>query len=174
MWSGNNGPSLPTSARLGFAKHLVGLGVLIAAGEKVGMDFRSISALSYSSDKAEQDKGILGTGFQTGIYDFRPSPGMSMLNDIKNYMLVDDPAERARARKHLLDSIPIPGRMAVKDVMKVADTGDLKSFLMYTPPEPKRKKLHFKSNSRPAGGTNGAFGASPFASGNGAFGKGPF
>jgi hypothetical protein len=134
---------LPWNNKHGYVKHFVGLGVMIAALEKIGLDYSSLVAASWAPGRDESIKGV-----KLGVLNMRPSPAVNILLSIKD-AFSDDEYTRVKSRNWLYDSLPIPGRMAYKDISRALTEEEGRSSMFFYKKYERKKKSHISNIFRP-------------------------
>ena len=163
VWDKSQTLQLPWSQRIGIFKHLASMALMVAAAERAGFDLSTIAPVSYSfkdDDKPWYKK------FKSGIVDFRPSPGMSLLTNLSSLMSGSD-TKRAIAKRELATLIPamtVPGFLAGRDVRGAIEEGDMMRILAKRPyeKEVKFEPLTFPKRHRRSSSTS-PFGRSIFS-----------
>jgi len=138
-----NPPRLSKADQYGFLKSFVAMGVAVAALEEVlNVDMSSAMLFSWSPSR---EHGMGGTKWQTGIYDFRPSPAVSLFFSMKD-LFSSDPQKRAEAKRNLpktlpqYKGVPFPFAQAARDWEKAMKEGNPKDIFFYKQYKPKSKK----------------------------------
>jgi hypothetical protein len=131
-WAGEGGPKLPWNNRFGLIKHFVFLGAALSAVERAGLDYSSLLGFGYTPEK-----GVIRPWGSSGVFNMRPSPLMNMLMTMKD-KFSDDPYIRKKAS--FMRTVPIPGKLAVTDILKAVETGERKKYLFHTPYVRKKRK----------------------------------
>lgn len=119
---GKEGYQLSKGQRFGLVRQFVGIGLLVAAFEEMGLDYSSILPISWTKKR----------GWKGGIFDLRPSPAVTMIETIRD-RFSGDPYTSSVASKRLKDMIPVPGLMAYKSMKKAMKTGEAEELLFYKP-----------------------------------------
>ncbi len=136
--------TLPLGQRLGIFKHFVGLSVLVGVTTRAGVDFSDVVGVSIDP-WAEEGKPKI----RTGVFDFRPSPGIQAFTGLVQSIGGRDEYERLTGWRQFQNSflMPItglvaPGALAAKTLKRAATERD-RGVLIFRKPYKRTKKAVF-------------------------------
>ena len=133
---------VPAIHRYGLIKHVIGVGAMIAAFDRIGLDYSQMGGFVPYKNKKDQWR------VKTGVFETRPSPGVQLFLSLIN-MFNEDPYKSSIAKRNAKDLLTMhPGRLAIRDIQKVKEKGSRLPLIVrqkYVPKSKSKKKELFPS-----------------------------